>query len=268
MDIAVIVKHRLYWRICLSLLAAVAVSAQERNPRTSPADAVAGARIFRSHCAECHGINGEGGKGPDLSSGVYYHGSSDTSLFRNITDGIPGTAMPGQFFSADQIWQVVTHVRALARAGSHTAPKGDPEKGSVLFSAKGCSGCHMVRGEGGIHGPDLSFISSQRPLEFLRQSILEPDAHVAREFWTAEVILESGAAQSGFVMNEDTYYLQMRTRDKGLITLPRKDFRKLEIRKHSVMPSYRGKLADEELTDLISYLWTLKRPAAIQEDAP
>ena len=251
-------------RLCLLLLATVALPAQQRNPRATPADAAAGAKIYRSHCADCHGLKGEGGKGPNLSSGVYYHGSSDASLFRNITDGIPGTAMPSAFFSADQIWQVVAHLRALARTGSHSAPAGDPQKGGALFRAKGCSGCHIVRGEGGINGPDLSFIGSQRPIDFLRQSIIEPNAHVAREFWLAEVILENGAASSGFVMNEDTYYLQMLTRDKGLVTLPRKDFRKFEVRKDSIMPSYEGKLTESELTDLISYLWTLQRPKATE----
>ena len=247
-------------RLCLLLLTAAALTAQPRNPHTTSADAAAGAKIFRSHCADCHGLNGEGGKGPNLSTGVYYHGSSDEALFRTVTDGIPGTAMPGAFYSADQIWQVVAHLRALARTGSHSVPKGDPQKGSALFRAKGCAGCHMARGDGGVNGPDLSFIGSQRPIEFLRQSILEPNAYVAREFWQAEVILEDGASSKGFVMNEDTYYVQMLTPDKGLVTLPRKDFRKLEIRKDSTMPSYQGKLTEEDLTDLIAHLWTLQRP--------
>jgi cytochrome c oxidase cbb3-type subunit III len=268
MDTVFIPTQGLTMRLCLLSLAAVTLFAQERNPRATPADAAAGAKIFRSHCAECHGLKGEGGKGPNLSSGVYYHGSSDASLFQNITNGIPGTAMPSAFFSADQIWQVVAHVRGLARAGSDSAPQGDPQTGSTLFRSKGCSGCHMVRGEGGIDGPDLSFIGSQRPVEFLRQSITQPDAHVSREFWLADVVLENGSASSGYVMNEDTYYLQMLTRDKGLVTLPRKDFRKLEIRKTSLMPSYEGKLSGSELTDLISYLWTLKRPIANIEDVP
>jgi putative heme-binding domain-containing protein len=250
----------------LLAITAPALFAQQSNPRTTSADAAAGAKIFRSHCADCHGLKGEGGKGPNLTLGVYYHGSDDASLFRNITDGIPGTAMPSSFFSSDQIWQVVTHVRSLARGGSNSAPKGDPQKGSALFRAKGCSGCHMVRGEGDIHGPDLSFIGSQRPIEFLRQSIAQPNAHVAREFWLAEVTLENGSVSSGFVMNEDTYYVQMLTRERGLVTLPRKDFRKLEIRKNSTMPSYEGKLTDAEITDLISYLWTLQRPKASKED--
>jgi mono/diheme cytochrome c family protein len=42
-----------------------------RNPRTSPEDIAAGAKTFRSHCAPCHGIHGEGGRGPNLALGIF-----------------------------------------------------------------------------------------------------------------------------------------------------------------------------------------------------
>jgi putative heme-binding domain-containing protein len=218
----------------LLLFAAASLMAQQRNPHTTPADVEAGGKIFRSHCADCHGLKGEGGKGPNLASGIYYHGSTDEALFRNVIDGIPGTAMPSQFFSSDQIWQVIAHLRALASTGSHSAPAGDAQKGGTLFRSKGCSGCHMVRGDGGVNGPDLTFIGSQRPVEFLRQSILEPDTVVAKEYWPTEAVLESGVASKGFLLNQDTYYVQMLTRDKGLVTLPRKDLRKLDVRPQDV----------------------------------
>jgi putative heme-binding domain-containing protein len=247
----------------LSLLFAVvglAGAQEERNPRTTPADASAGAQIFRSHCADCHGITGKGGKGPDLTTGVYFHGDSDAALFRNITDGIPGTAMPSQFFSADQIWQVVTHVRSLARGGSRAAPPGDAAAGARLFESKGCSGCHLVKGKGGIQGPELSFIGSQRPVDFLKASILDPAAQVDRAFWTADIVMENGAAHRGFILNEDTYYVQMLTQSGALATLPRKDFRAFSLKRTSSMPSYKGKLTDPELDHLVAYLWTLRRP--------
>jgi cytochrome c oxidase cbb3-type subunit III len=242
------------------LLMAGCLHAQMRNPHTTPADAEAGAKIFRSHCADCHGLKGEGGKGPNLTIGVYYHGSSDEALLKNILDGIPGTAMPGSFFSADQIWQVVTYLRTLVRKGTHQAPPGDAANGKALFVSKGCSGCHLAKGVGGTAGPDLSFIGSQRPVEFLRQSILEPGVSVAREYWPAEVVLENGWSGKGFLLNEDTYYVQMLSDRHGLVTLPRKDFRRFEVRKDSIMPSYQGKLSDSELNDLLAFLWTMQRP--------
>src|SRR6185295_692862 len=130
--------------------------AEVRNPHTTPADVVEGGKIFRSHCAECHGLKGEGGRGPNLAAGVFYHGASDADLHRNITDGIPGTAMPGTFFSADQVWQAVAYVRSIGQSGSAAKPPGDPAHGEKLIQEKGCTGCHLVRGDGGYKGPDLT----------------------------------------------------------------------------------------------------------------
>ena len=231
-----------------------------RNPHTTSADAAAGARIFRSHCADCHGLTGTGGKGPDLTTGVFFHGSSDAELHATISDGIEGTAMPGQFFSADQVWQIVTHVRRLSRGGTAKAPPGDPTRGAALFNSKGCSGCHLVRGVGGVQGPDLSFIGSQRPASQLRQSILEPGAAVDRAYWTADIVLENGQPYKGFILNEDTYYVQLLHPSRGLLTLPKRDFRKFDVVKTSLMPSFQGKLSDAEANDLVAYLWTLQRP--------
>ena len=56
-------------RTVLILAFASALAAQEdlRNPATSPADIDAGTKTFRSHCAECHGFKGDGGRGPNLA---------------------------------------------------------------------------------------------------------------------------------------------------------------------------------------------------------
>src|SRR5260370_36875703 len=109
--------------------------AEVKNPHTTPADVAAGAKIFRSHCAECHGLKGEGGRGPNLQTGVFFHGGTDADLFRNVTDGITGTTMAGVFFSADQVWQVIAYVRSLSRGGSNRpAPKS--ANGEKLFREK------------------------------------------------------------------------------------------------------------------------------------
>jgi putative heme-binding domain-containing protein len=246
--------------VLLTLLLAAACLAQGKNPHTTPEDVAAGARIFRSHCADCHGLTGQGGKGPDLTTGQFYHGSSDQTLLKNIGDGIPGTAMPSQFFSDDQLWQVVSYVRTLSAKGSAKAPPGNPANGVQVFRTKGCANCHLVKGEGGVNGPELSYIGSQRPAAHIRQSIEQPNAHVDMAYWQADVILENGTAYKGILVNEDTYNVQMLHPSKGLLTLPKRDFRKFEVLKTSAMPSYQGKLAAAELDDLVAYLWTLQRP--------
>jgi cytochrome c oxidase cbb3-type subunit III len=239
------------------LLAVSATFAQE-HPK-SPADIAAGAKMFRSHCAECHGAKGEGGVGPNLTTGVFYHGNSDTDLLQNISDGIAGTAMPGTFFDAVQVSQIVAYLRSLARAGTRNAPPGDMRRGEQLFRSQGCSGCHLVRGDGGIRGPDLSVIGSQRSAEHLREAILNPDADVLPQYWIAKISLQNGTSYSGFLVNEDTYGVQIIDFSQGLKSLPRSEFKTYEMDKKSSMPSYKNQLSPQQVDDLVTYLWSLTR---------
>jgi mono/diheme cytochrome c family protein len=59
----------------------------------------AGAKIFRSHCAECHGLKGQVVAAKPLDRRLLPR-RHRRDLMNNISDGIPGTAMPG--FSSRQ----------------------------------------------------------------------------------------------------------------------------------------------------------------------
>lgn len=245
--------------LLLSGCAALA-QAPTANGHITPADLAAGAKTFRSHCAPCHGSNAQGGIGPNLAAGVFFHGNTDSDLFRNITEGIAGTAMPGTYFEDVQVWQVIAYIRSLgATAGADAPPQGDPQRGEALFREKGCSGCHLVRGEGGIRGPDLSVVGSQRPADYIRESILDPDAKIQPGYRVAKITLNNGMSYSGFVMSEDTYLVRMLDFSKGLQSLPRSDFKSFDVAKNSSMPSFKGKLTGQEVDDLVRYLWSLKR---------
>jgi putative heme-binding domain-containing protein len=243
----------------LALVSILSAGAQTTNPHSMPADRESGAKIFRSHCGSCHGVRGSGGLGPDLTSGSFFHGSSDADLFRNIADGIPGTAMPGVFFEGTQVWQIVAFVRSLSGSSAASSVPGDAARGQRQFRQQGCIGCHLVRGEGGVKGPDLSVIGSQRSAAYLRESILDPNSNVSQDFWVAKIINRDGTAHSGFVMNQDTYTVQILDFSRGLQSLPRSEFKDFGIDRSSIMPAYKGKLSDEELNDLVNYLLSLKR---------
>ena len=243
----------------LGFVSILSAGAQTTNPHATPADRESGAKIFRSHCGSCHGVRGTGGLGPDLTSGSFFHGSSDADLFRNIADGIPGTAMPGVFFEGTQVWQIVAFVRSLSGSAAPSSLPGDAARGQGQFRQQGCIGCHLVRGEGGVKGPDLSVIGSQRSAAYLRESILDPNSKVSQDFWVAKIINRDGTAHSGFIMNQDTYTVQILDFSLGLQAFPRSEFKDFGIDRSSIMPAYKGKLSEEELNDLVIYLLSLKR---------
>ena len=244
----------------LSCGLAAAQVAEEKNPFTSPSDVASGAKIFRSHCAVCHGLEGRGGRGPGLATGSFRHASSDAALLRVISDGIRGTEMPGIFFSPNQLWQVVAYIRSLAAAGSRESVSANTASGAALFRGKGvCGQCHLVAGEGGRLGPPLDQVGRLRSADFLRASLLEPNRDLHSGYFGVRAVDRKGATFTGIRLNEDTYSLQMLDAKEHLLSLDKKDLTELKIEKKSSMPSYKGALTPSEIEDLVAYLVSLGR---------
>jgi putative heme-binding domain-containing protein len=234
--------------------AALAASAQ------SPEDVAAGGRIYRSHCAECHGLKGEGGRGPNLTTGEFLHGSSDQALARTIQRGIPGTEMPGIYHEGRQVAQVVAFVRSLSGTAAPVPVRGDPSKGEALYRKHGCAVCHMVNGDGGRLGPDLSYIGSARMPADLRESILRPEARVAAPWFPAEAVTKDGKTISGYRLNEDGWSVQMIDSGERLLSLDRRELAKFQVHRNQTrMPAYAGKLNETELDDIVAWLSSLRR---------
>ncbi len=234
-----------------------------RNPRTTAADVAQGQKTFRSHCSPCHGLTAEGGRGPNLAAGVFYHGSSDRALLQNISEGIAGTEMPGLFYSPDRVWQVIAYIRSL-NAGSRPAAAAAVAEGRALFQREGCAGCHRVNGVGGAMGPDLSTIGKTRSQENLRQSILEPGAQVPSRYWVVTITDGTGSQSEGFLMNQDTYTIQFIDMSLRLHSVEKSTLKTLRIDKKSKMPSYQGRLSEEQVTHLVAYLSSLGPVGSVQ----
>ena len=237
-------------------VASLAAQQDMRNPRTTPEDIAAGAKTFRSHCAVCHGLHGAGGLGPSLTSGRFYHGSSDADLFHNISEGIPGTEMSATFYKEDRVWQIIAYIRSLNAVADPSA--GDKARGAALFRTKGCVRCHRVGGQGGRLGPELTEIGRMRSLDYLRQSIVEPAADVQPRYWVASFTNASGKPVEGFVMNEDTYTVQLMDMGEQLHSYDKAALKDYKVEKISKMPSYRDSLTGEQVGDLVAYLSSLR----------
>lgn len=162
--------------------------------RPSPAQAAvdAGRSIYESHCWFCHGEDGDG-SGPiaeylwprprDFTIGSFKlrtTGSgelpTDEDLFRTISLGLPGTAMPAweSTLSALERWQVIAYIKSFAD-GMFDDEEFDPYRavvevgraprasgasliaaGKSVFEASDCWECHGMAGRGdGQKAPDL-----------------------------------------------------------------------------------------------------------------
>ena len=61
---------------------------------------------------------------------------------------------------------------------------GSPEAGKAVFAAQGCGNCHTFgpAGASGTVGPNLSDVLKGKDSEFVRRSIVEPNADIAPGF--------------------------------------------------------------------------------------
>ena len=224
------------------------------NPFTGDSDVEAGGRLYRSHCAVCHGIEGEGGRGAALTTGMFRHGGTDRDLYTTISEGIPGTEMPGIFFNGKQLWQIVSYVRSLSEGRGADMTQGDPDKGQAVYAANGCNACHRIRGDGGRMGPDLSDIGAMRSLGHLQSAVLRPDEAVFPQHWMVRAKTDDGEAISGMRMNEDTFSVQLLDASGQLLSLQKSDLAEFEVDRSSGMPSFEGKIQGDDLDNLVAFL--------------
>jgi mono/diheme cytochrome c family protein len=95
---------------------APAPAAARANPLAPTPEIVAGgSKLFRRHCAECHGEDGRGlRKAADLQLPVVQQ-QSDGALFWKITNGNSRRKMPSWARLPElQRWQLVLYLRTLA----------------------------------------------------------------------------------------------------------------------------------------------------------
>jgi cytochrome c oxidase cbb3-type subunit 3 len=249
----------------LAMVAALPLAAQHgrylnesRHPSIGKPEAIAaGAKLFSASCGGCHGPDGSGGaRGPNLVQRALWHPLADEAIFDAIRKGIPGTDMPPTKLDDDQTWNLVAFIHALTGPASEQKVPGDATAGKQVYASSGCSGCHAIRGEGSLLGPDLSNIGGSRPLPVIREAILEPSKDL---FYLGSegvsVTMKDGRRLEGIARNRSNYSLQLIDRKGDLHLLRMNDVKEMTLHSTSPMPGdYAKRLSKEQLRDLLAYL--------------
>ena len=88
-----------------------------------------GKTIFIANCSPCHGKNGEGVVGPNLTDDYWLHGGTLTDLYKTIKKGWPAKGMKSwqTDLSAVQIKNVASYIKTLhgTNPPNAKAPQGD-----------------------------------------------------------------------------------------------------------------------------------------------
>ncbi|MCP5119048.1 MAG: c-type cytochrome, partial [bacterium] len=225
-------------------------------------DAAGGERLFKGHCARCHGMEGGGGEGANLARAKLRHATDEEALFSVIKDGIPGTGMPGAWSMSDsEVRQVSAYVLSLGRTSAQPV-SGDPQRGESIYRTKGgCSVCHIVGGEGRSRGPDLTGIGDRRGIAYLREALLNPGTALPegpsgfKSFLSVRAVTADDREVRGIRVSEDSFTIQLRDADNRLHSIRKTALKRLEKEfDKSPMPSYESTLSSAEVDDLVAYL--------------
>ena len=213
-----------------------------------------GKRLYLGRCGGCHGPTGDGGKGANLAVAVLPRAASERALYRIIRYGIPDTEMPGSLMDAHEIWQTVAFVRSLGQVPA-VAITGNAQAGAEVFRSKGgCLGCHALGNEGGRIGPSLSGIGARRGAGHLKAKIADPASDVPDPFRLVQLTTKAGKSVRGIRLNEDTYSIQIRDFNGNPQSFWKAEVAAMTSEKKTNMPSYRNKLSETELNDLVAFL--------------
>jgi putative heme-binding domain-containing protein len=231
---------------------------QLTNPVGRSEQAIAeGHELYNRTCTVCHGLNGAAGdRAPALGGGRSYVIRTDQGIFEAVQKGIPGSGMPASALQPTEIWKIVAYIRSLRATASDAFVPGDVAKGERIFWEKGgCGSCHMIRGRGGISGPDLSNVAGERTLDSIRNSLTKAKLQIPRGYQPVEIVTTDGRRLSGIAKNDNNFSLQLLDSNDRLQLFTSDELAKVTYGRASLMPSNYGKLlAPDEFQDLLAFL--------------
>ena len=231
------------------------------NPHLGNAQSIrSGMALYRIRCADCHGLDARGYRGPDLTA-LLAGDTTDERLFQTIRKGVPGTDMPAareMDSPDDDLLMMIAYLRKLGTVAAPEVGIGNVENGARLFASQ-CTSCHRVAGRGGRIGPDLTRIGVARSRTALVREIRTPSEWLPPDFETVTLVTKDGQRIRGTKKNEDVFSIQvmdMRERIQGFL---KSNLQEVIYEKDSLMPAFGpGRLSDSDLNDVVGYLSTLR----------
>lgn len=178
-------------------------------------------------------------------------GRSDAALSAVLSEaaGIAADAPPP---TQQEVAELVNEVLA----------KGNAARGEKIFRRPdvSCMRCHSVSRAGGQVGPDLSAVGGSSPVDYVVNSILNPNLAVKEQYVTKVFALESGTVLTGVVIDRDDTRVRIRDVQGKTIVIPTADIEE-EVEGKSLMPQGLTKFMTRgEVVDLAKFISELGKP--------
>jgi cytochrome c oxidase cbb3-type subunit III len=235
----------------------LAVPAAAQDHQYSAEQIQAGYRTYVSQCQLCHGFNGDGIAGVSLSRQQFPRAVTDDDIRKAITTG-NAAGMPPFALRAEELDGLLAFVRSGMDQVGTGFRLGDAAHGKAIYESAGCAACHRLAGAGPRTAPALDDIGFMRRPGQILTSLMDPTKGTMPINRAVTIITSDGRTIQGRRFNEDTFSVQLIDQQENLRSIEKSDIRRYDVSMTSQMPSYRGRLNDAELADLLAYLVSLR----------
>ena len=134
----------------------------------------------------------------------------------------------------------------------------DASRGRAVFQ-KTCAACHMLYGEGGKVGPELTG-ANRANLDYILLNSVYPSLDVPHAYRTVSVLTVDGRVVNGVLAEEDETKIVLRTPEQPRVVIAKEDIDFRKISRQSMMPDGQlDAMKPQEVIDLVKYLGTTEQ---------
>ena len=148
---------------------------------------------------------------------------------------------------------------------------GNAYRGGEQFfenSVLPCARCHKVNGDGGEAGPDLTLVGKERSKEYLLESVIKPNAHIAQGFDIVTFTLKNGDTETGSLASESPTQIVLKHADGTTANIDPKQVKQRVTAPSSMPEIYAQVLTRTQLRDIVAFLSVLTRAEQPDGEVP
>ncbi len=137
------------------------------------------------------------------------------------------------------------------------AEKGNATRGEAIYRRPklNCIKCHAIGGAGGVVGPDMISLGASSPVDYIVQSLIDPNAKIKEGYHTTIVLTEDGQQVSGKLMSQADGKVILRDADDVEHVFDEDNIEGQKISPVSLMPTdSTNSLSDADFIDLATFL--------------
>lgn len=140
--------------------------------------------------------------------------------------------------------------------------QGDAARGELIYrrSQLQCATCHAIGGVGGKVGPDMTSLGASAPVDYIIESMFDPNAKIKENYHSVTVLTEEGQVFAGIESGSTEDEMVLRDASNKLVRIPESEIVQVKQGKSLMPAGLLDRIQQSEQLDLIRFLTQLGRP--------